>query len=89
MHHRAPQQQTSARRSPCAGDVAGHGHREVSIQRLEGALETVALLVIEDEIYLPVFERLEAELILARDAQNALERARGIARRARSQMATR
>ncbi|GEM_PF-3961945 len=89
MHHRAPQPQTSARRLPCAGNVAGHGKDEVTIQRLEDALETVALLVLADDIYLPVFKRLEAELTLARDAQSTLERARSIACRARSKVAAR
>jgi hypothetical protein len=62
---------------------------EVSIARLERALETVAVLLLEDEVYLPIFERLESELAEARKTANTLERARQIARGARGQSAAR
>ena len=49
------------------------------LQRLNNALAKVAELVIDNPIYLPIFERLERELS-ALDAQsNALSRARAIA----------
>jgi hypothetical protein len=62
---------------------------EVSIARLERALETVAVLLLEDEVYLPIFERLESELAEARKTANTLDRARRIARGARAQSAAR
>ncbi|MCB5200525.1 hypothetical protein LGQ03_14885 [Loktanella sp. TSTF-M6] len=51
--------------------------------RIERALETVALLLEENERYLPIFLRLESELEAARRSANALARAKAIARKAR------
>lgn len=51
--------------------------------RLENALATVAQLVIEDPVYIPVFERVEQELA-ALDAQSeTIFRAREIAIRSK------
>ncbi len=53
------------------------------IQRLESALAYTALCLTEQgEAYLPLFERLEAELEAARAKESAVERARRMARRA-------
>ena len=49
------------------------------VARLRRALHTVAPLVSEDEAYLPIFERLEAELVKADTRQASLARARAIA----------
>mgnify|MGYP006280869985 CR=1 FL=1 len=62
---------------------------EVSIARLERALELTAIAVAEDgDVALPLFERLEAELAAARTVQDAraatVERARRIAADARA-----
>jgi hypothetical protein len=62
---------------------------DITVARLERALETVAVLLIEDEVYLPIFERLERELAEARKTADTLERARRIARGARAQSAAR
>jgi hypothetical protein len=62
---------------------------EITVARLERALETVAVLLLEDEVYLPIFERLEAELAEARRTASTLDRARRIARGARAQSAAR
>ena len=84
MPDAAPQPQRSAWPKPCGGaGVEESG--AVTIARLERALETVAVLLVEDEVYLPIFERLEAELIDARKTADTLDRARRIARGARAQ----
>ncbi|EEB83308.1 hypothetical protein RGAI101_456 [Roseobacter sp. GAI101] len=44
--------------------------------RIVKALETVALLVVEDAVYIPVFERLEQELADIRSRNDVIERAR-------------
>ncbi|MEP2470714.1 MAG: hypothetical protein ABJH45_04035 [Paracoccaceae bacterium] len=44
--------------------------------RLQAALGTVAQLVVEDPSYVPVFERLEQELVGIRSRNDAIERAR-------------
>ncbi|KIN69541.1 hypothetical protein Z948_3287 [Sulfitobacter donghicola DSW-25 = KCTC 12864 = JCM 14565] len=44
--------------------------------RIVKALGTVALLVVEDPIYIPVFERLERELADIKSRNDAIERAR-------------
>lgn len=49
------------------------------IRRLERALRTVAVLVAEDPVYLPIFARLEEELCTARDEADAIARARALA----------
>ena len=87
MPDAAPQPHETAWPAPCAGSVSAGG--EVTVARLERALETVAVLLIEDEVYLPIFERLEAELIDARKTADTLERARRIARRSRAHNAAR
>lgn len=44
--------------------------------RIVTALETVALLVVEDAVFIPVFERLEQELADIKSRNKAIERAR-------------
>ncbi|WP_372675241.1 hypothetical protein [Aquicoccus sp.] len=83
----APQPHKSAWPRPCTRGTAGEG--KVTVARLERALETVAALVIDDEVYLPIFQRLEAELKEARRTASTLDRARKIARGARSHNAAR
>lgn len=83
----APLSHESAGPQPCARGTAGAG--KVTVARLERALETVAALVIDDEVYLPIFQRLEAELEDARRTASTLDRARKIARGARSYNAAR
>ncbi|MBZ9996593.1 hypothetical protein [Mesorhizobium sp. BH1-1-4] len=56
------------------------------MKRLRAALKTVAELVSEDVIYLPIFERLEREVALAEVQAGTLdpvEKARAIARAVR------
>ncbi|KQI67080.1 hypothetical protein AN189_17145 [Loktanella sp. 3ANDIMAR09] len=55
----------------------------IDTARIEKALETVALLLEENERYLPIFLRLETELEAARRSADALARAKAIARKAR------
>lgn len=87
MPDTAPHTLETARPAPCKGGVGAD--RAVTVARLERALETVAVLLIEDEVYLPIFERLEQELAEARKTVNTLDRARRIARGARAQRAAR
>lgn len=55
------------------------------IARIEKAIETVALLVADGrEEFLPIFERLTAELEAAKKTESALERARRIAQEKRA-----
>lgn len=82
LPHATPQPHESAGPQPCARGTAGAG--KVTVARLERARETVAALVIDDEVYLPIFERLEAELEEARRTASTLDRARKIASGARS-----
>lgn len=50
------------------------------MQRVQAALETVARLVINDQIFIPILERLEYDLsqLRLRVANNPLDRARAI-----------
>ncbi len=49
--------------------------RLVSVERLEAALLKVAHLVARDPAFTPIFERLEAELVLARNQAKAMTEA--------------
>lgn len=49
--------------------------RRVSVERLEAALLKVAHLVARDPAFTPIFERLEAELALARKEAKAMTEA--------------
>lgn len=70
MQHASPHIPKPARRAsaPPAADVLE--------TRIVKALGTVALLVVEDPVYVPVFERLERELADIRSQNDAVERAR-------------
>ena len=46
--------------------------------RLIAARNKVAYLVVQDEIYLPIFERLEREIAILEAARDSLSRARAI-----------
>lgn len=87
MPYAAPQPHARARHDLCALGVASGG--EVTVARLEKALETVAVLLIEDKVYLPIFERLEQELAEVRKTADTHDRARRIARRSRGHKAAR
>lgn len=49
----------------------------VTLAELEEAYEILAILTAEEPVYLPIFARLEAELVIAR-AQNPIEKARAM-----------
>lgn len=70
MQHASPHIPQPARRAsaPLAAEVLE--------ARIVKALGKVALLVVEDPIYIPVFERLERELADIRSRNDAIERAR-------------
>lgn len=51
----------------------------LEIKRLQAAYAKVAILVIHDQIYLPIFLRLEAEIAAAETTGDAIGRARAIA----------
>ena len=51
---------------------------EVSEQDLSEALRVAAELLIQDPVYLPIFERLEREKMLADRQNEAVDRARAI-----------
>ena len=53
-------------------------HRPLTLAELEHAHETLAMLAAEDRVYLPIFARWEAELIVARAADDAVAKARAM-----------
>lgn len=53
----------------------------VDLQQLKAAYAKVAVLVIEDPVYLPVFERIEREIALFEKQDDAIQRAKAIAER--------
>lgn len=72
---------TTSRRDGCAAALS-------DLDRLRAALETVALLVIEDPVYTPIFERLEAEIKIETAAQAGQSAAQARARALLGQRAT-
>ncbi|MGJ8590029.1 MAG: hypothetical protein ACSHXW_18100 [Yoonia sp.] len=50
----------------------------ITIERLQKARHTVAQLVLMDRVYLPIFERLDAEIAAMEHEQTLLDRARAI-----------
>lgn len=54
------------------------------LERLRAAYAKVALLVVHDPVYLPIFTRLETELASAECEGDAISRARAIAARQRA-----
>ena len=50
------------------------------LERLQAALETIAALIIDDPVYLPIFERLEREIELERNRADTMARARAVLR---------
>lgn len=53
----------------------------VDLEKLKAAYSKAAALVIEDPVYLPVFERIEREITLFEKQEDAIQRARAIAER--------
>ncbi|MEP2531189.1 hypothetical protein [Shimia sp.] len=53
----------------------------VNLDTLQAAYSKAALLVIEDPVYLPVFERIEREIALFKNQGDTIQRAKAIARR--------
>lgn len=51
------------------------------LKNLKAAFKKVAALVIEDPVYVPVFERIEREIALFEKRDDAVSRARAIAGR--------
>ncbi|WP_174801974.1 hypothetical protein [Martelella limonii] len=49
-------------------------------ERLQTAIETIAALMIDDPVYLPIFERLEREIELERNRADTMARARAVLR---------
>ena len=56
----------------------------IDAERIEAALELVAILMDDNPAYLPIFQRLEAELETAKVSSSALARARALAQKARA-----
>ncbi len=54
------------------------------LERLQANYAKVAKLVILDPVYLPIFQRLEAELLAADTEADAIARARAVAARYRA-----
>lgn len=50
----------------------------ITIERLQKARHTVAQLVLMDRVYLPIFERLDAEIAAMEHEQALMDRARAI-----------
>ena len=67
----------TAWRAPSKGQV-------IDVERIEAALELVAILMDDNPAYLPIFQRLEAELETAKVSSSALARARALAQKARA-----
>jgi hypothetical protein len=57
-----------------------HGCGEITFERLRAALEDLASLVVNDERYLPVFERLMREHDAMKDRLDSLSRAQDLLR---------
>ena len=55
-------------------------HNQQEIDRIRAALATVAELVLIDEVYTPIFVRLEKELAKAEGQGDTIKRARDIVR---------
>ena len=53
-------------------------HRPLTLAELEHAHQTLAMLTAEDPVYLPIFARLEAALIIARTADDPVAKARAM-----------
>ena len=81
IHRLSAADRASARpaawRAPSRGQV-------IDADRIEAALELVAILTNDNAAYLPIFQRLEAELETARVSSSALARARALAEKARA-----
>jgi len=54
---------------------------KTQLQRLQAAYKITAKLVILDPVYLPIFQRLGAELLAADTDADAISRARAVAAR--------
>ena len=53
----------------------------VDLNTLNAAYQKVATLVVEDPAYLPVFKRIEHEIAVFQEQDDAISRARAIAER--------
>jgi hypothetical protein len=53
----------------------------VDLDKLKAAYSKAAALVIEDPVYLPIFERIEREIALFEKHDDAIQRAKAIAER--------
>lgn len=53
----------------------------VDLEKLKAAYSKTAALVIEDPVYLPVFERIEREISFFEKRDDAIQRAKAIAER--------
>ncbi|WP_170420891.1 hypothetical protein [Ruegeria arenilitoris] len=51
------------------------------LEILKAAYEKAAVLVVEDPVYLPVFERIEREIALLEKQEDTIQRAKAIAER--------
>lgn len=51
----------------------------VDLEKLKAAYSKAAALVVVDPVYLPVFERIEREIALFENQDDAIQRARAIA----------
>lgn len=49
------------------------------LEKLKAAYEKAAALVVEDPVYLPVFERIEREIALLEKQKDTIQRAKAIA----------
>ena len=67
-----------------ASALSAKQRKNISPARIEAALEVVAILMDDNPAYLPIFQRLEAELQTARISSSALARARALAQKARA-----
>ncbi len=54
------------------------------LETLQAAYSKVAALVIEDPVYLPIFERIEHEIAILQAEDDAISRARAVAARYRA-----
>ena len=56
----------------------------VDLKTLQAAYSKVAALVIEDQAYLPIFDRVEREIAFFEEQENVIERAKAVAARYRA-----
>jgi hypothetical protein len=67
------------KRNRRATDCYTEGMSRTDLKSLQSAHRKLAVLVLHDPVYLPIFERIEKEIALLSDQDDAISRARAVA----------